>query len=136
MGAANIRAAIATALQTSALNAIVSGRIYALPGMPLDPVRPFVAWRRGGGSRAPGKLSGGAPSRGSAPLTIECHATTVAQLDMLTDAVLAACRAFTPNSNMRSFDAVSGPTDLSVTTEGGNQYIPAASIDVLAVVGE
>lgn len=136
MGAANIRTAIATAIKTSAVTAIVGDRAYPIHGMPANPVRPFVAWRRGSGSRAAAMLSGGAPERGTAAITVECHANTVAELDGLTDAIMAACRAFTPNSVLRAFECVGGPADLAVTTEGGNQYIPAASIEIAAIVRE
>jgi len=136
MGAASIRAAIATALTTSGITAIVGTRIYAMPGMPLDPARPYIAWKRGSGSSSPPLLSGGSPQRGTIGLTIECQAKTVADLDTLTDAVMAAVRAFTPNSIIRALDIRSGPTDIAVTSEGYNQLIPAASIDVLAVVRE
>jgi hypothetical protein len=136
MGAANIRAAITTALSTSGVKAIVGTRVHPMHGLPLDPVRPFVVWRRNGGARAAAMLSGGQPDRGSAPISVECHANTVAELDGLTDAIMAATKAFVPNSNLRAFYCAAGPSDLAVTTDGGNQYIPAASIDIVAIVRE
>jgi len=136
MGSADIRAAITAAIKTSGVTAIVGNRVHPLHGMPLDPERPFIVWRRSGGARAAAGLSGGQPQRGTAPVTVECHATTVAQLDSLLDAVMAATKAFAPNSTLRAFDCTGGPTDVAVTTEGGNQYIPAASIDITAIVRE
>ncbi len=139
MGAAAIRSAIATALKTSGVTAIVGQRVYPMLGSPLDPERPYVQWRRAGGERSAALLSGGATgasTRGQALVTVECHTNTVAELDALTDAVMEALRAFTANSNIRALTAIGGPSDIAVTTEGGNQYIPAASIDVAAIVNE
>lgn len=139
MGAANIRQAIATALMTSGVTAIVGTRCYPMLGMPLDPVRPYIAWRRSGGTQAAGLLSGGTAGRakrGQAGVAVECHTNTVAELDALTDAVMAAARAHTPDSTIRVFEVVGGPTDLAVTNEGSNQYIPAARIDISVTVNE
>lgn len=137
--AADIRQAIATALKSSTVTGIVGTRCYPMLGLPLDPVRPFLAWRRAGGAQAAGLLSGGTagqPQRGQTAISVECHATTVAELDSLTDAVMAAVRAFTPTSIIRAMSIVGGPTDLAVQNEGSNQYIPAVRIDIAAAVKE
>jgi hypothetical protein len=139
MGAASIRQAITTALSTAGVKAIVGVRVHPLHGAPLDPVRPFIIWRRAGGEAARGLLSGGAsgqPRRAASALSVECHTNTVAELDALTDAVMAAVRAFTPTSVVRSLQVVGAPTDLVVQNEGSNQYIPAARIDIAASVAE